>query len=1048
MSASSSTPGTNPPHPSLHGNPMQQLRPLSLPAHTGLNSHSQQFQHITQQHESHIPQYYTQNGGSTPVSAGPGGSTYSPGGSTPIGTYSQHHPHQQQQQQQQQPQTHPGTPTSAVSGGPHHYPGLAGVSSNEYGIGVGVAGGQGGVTTYPPFKRKAIRAAQACDACRARKAKCDEGRPSCGFCKETAIPCVYREVPPPKQDRTLLEILTRLGRIETLLDSQGAPAGNPPPPTYSGRGSIHQSDHGMAALASAATSVAPIIGTSSAQQLNQINSSASGNPARPSPVASYSSVGQSGNLVEQLLEEDDQLTIPYQHTTAAHKLLWWDSIRTLIDEVYAENEGYIMQAEEERGSMRIWGRGENAGSGSPFDENEDPEAAWGMAWDSNEGDWVDGSVRGYDMASEAAFDESEDGSQPKQNLRSSAGGLTSSGTLRLDHETVRAYLDSYLSNIHVLHPILDRGIISRTTKEFVNRVTPPAHYSSPSPFTGHDSSSPPSHPSLSRKPSIPNVTGKRKRSTSNAGQMQPGGPNSSNSGQGRLHPRTSSTSGPPPSRPQAKQRIPRTIHSALVLLVMALGSVCLHRQPIPGPLKPQPASSPKNSYSPSFAQSTAAGTSPPFVPTGTPPGYHTQQNSYLHSQMHPTYRPPQKLLRNVDIIPGLAYYAKATEILGALFGGNELENVQAGLLAGLYWGQLGRVLDSWKWISSASMGCQILVKMKLPQEKDQVRVDLIKRVFWSCMQLESDVLAELDLPPSGLSRLEDTMTLPNGICTKTSDPDVREDDPLMWLYYLAQIALRKLLNRVHTALYKQQIGRNALDTLHSLKIARELDFQLERWKNTLPMDLRWNESDEPSSDINAARLRAKYFGARYIIHRPFVYQVVHGYLMSGSLNYNNGSPSMSVSEVGGSREATPAGRRLNGTDDGKAPPTTSVSASSPSSSPDQSLEASCRKCLEAAVHSTTAFHAFSPSNHRPIITNVFGTAHAQFGNLLVLSAAYRSNELKHLVPSHILSSLFSKTIFFLRTLSPISAALRKDLQILENTAIKLDLKIDTFSTTW
>lgn len=40
--------------------------------------------------------------------------------------------------------------------------------------------------------------AKACDACRARKAKCDEGRPSCGFCKESQIPCVYREVPPPK----------------------------------------------------------------------------------------------------------------------------------------------------------------------------------------------------------------------------------------------------------------------------------------------------------------------------------------------------------------------------------------------------------------------------------------------------------------------------------------------------------------------------------------------------------------------------------------------------------------------------------------------------------------------------------------------------------------------------------------------------------------------------------------------------------------------------------------------------------------------------------
>ena len=47
-------------------------------------------------------------------------------------------------------------------------------------------------------KRKAQRAAQACDSCRNLKAKCDEGRPTCLSCKEKNVPCVYRD-PPPKQ---------------------------------------------------------------------------------------------------------------------------------------------------------------------------------------------------------------------------------------------------------------------------------------------------------------------------------------------------------------------------------------------------------------------------------------------------------------------------------------------------------------------------------------------------------------------------------------------------------------------------------------------------------------------------------------------------------------------------------------------------------------------------------------------------------------------------------------------------------------------------------
>jgi hypothetical protein len=47
-------------------------------------------------------------------------------------------------------------------------------------------------------KKKAQRAAQACDNCRTLKAKCDEGRPHCGSCKDKGTACVYRD-PPPKQ---------------------------------------------------------------------------------------------------------------------------------------------------------------------------------------------------------------------------------------------------------------------------------------------------------------------------------------------------------------------------------------------------------------------------------------------------------------------------------------------------------------------------------------------------------------------------------------------------------------------------------------------------------------------------------------------------------------------------------------------------------------------------------------------------------------------------------------------------------------------------------
>lgn len=37
----------------------------------------------------------------------------------------------------------------------------------------------------------------------------------------------------------------------------------------------------------------------------------------------------------------------------------------------------------------------------------------------------------------------------------------------------------------------------------------------------------------------------------------------------------------------------------------------------------------------------------------------------------------------------------------------------------------------------------------------------------------------------------------------------------------------------------------------------------------------WNDSEPPHPDILAARLRAKYYGARYITTRPFLDYALH-----------------------------------------------------------------------------------------------------------------------------------------------------------------------------
>src|SRR5438067_1367089 len=39
--------------------------------------------------------------------------------------------------------------------------------------------------------------------------------------------------------------------------------------------------------------------------------------------------------------------------------------------------------------------------------------------------------------------------------------------------------------------------------------------------------------------------------------------------------------------------------------------------------------------------------------------------------------------------------------------------------------------------------------------------------------------------------------------------------------------------------------------------------------------LAWNDNDPPPEDINAARLRAKYYGCQYIVFRPLIHHLLH-----------------------------------------------------------------------------------------------------------------------------------------------------------------------------
>ncbi|KAM5435681.1 hypothetical protein McanMca71_006316 [Microsporum canis] len=824
-------------------------------------------------------------------------------------------------------------------------------------------------------QRRTTRAQQACDQCRARKAKCDEGRPSCSLCKESNSVCVYKDVPPHKHERSTQLVLDRLKQLDDRFNDML-------------KGQAEQ-DLKLEALIRA-QKMSPF-----SPKLEKKPEVAQKTPTpveqeRTSPQAAVTSEAPSGKHIKDehidLHIDDDELSIPIEHTTAAHKLLLWPSIQKLLPERI--DADYVMELEEERGPIRPYGRGEgedghdiNVYPLSPKLRSPSPR--------EDEGYQTRSPSTGYGTGLEI-YQSNPTLRVPKERQ---VGGLNASGVLNLDADVIEMHRQSYLQNMHILHPFLGQDSLNNMITNFIRTYSPQSK-TMPTPLASRADPASGVHRVQKRKRSI---------------DMTDGYPES---------PVSDSFS------PHGGHEIQRSLENAIVLLVLALGSICGYKGPIPGPVRHVQF----GPFTPVMGDHSIAVSNSP--PESMPFANHHRRFSTQSTHVGPD--PPD--VRNMDVIPGMAYYALASDILGNLHGGNDLALAQACLLAALYTGQLAHPFSSHGWIYQAARACQVLVR---PRKYDCMpegpRKDLICLVFWTCLQLESDILAELDLPASGISRLEGRMNFPRGVFAHTIPNEIYAPNTMMMMYYLVQIHLRKVLNRIHTDLYKaeKQGGEKAR---WSTKIQEALSFNLEQWRSGLPEYMRWEDSDPPAKDINTARMRGKYYGAKYLIHRPLLHHALHPMAPKPRNAVPAASPAQSTvsssqSQVSPSLSHVHQAERMERYTSDMGPP-----VRTPSNDPQPPLLSdlepkvfdACMVCINAAMNSTVAFDGVEG---RPIVTNIFGTAHAQFGNMLVLSATYTS-QLSALVDGEKLYALLNRTIKFLLQSKHISPTLRKDAEIL------------------
>ncbi|KAF2233497.1 hypothetical protein EV356DRAFT_503581 [Viridothelium virens] len=260
--------------------------------------------------------------------------------------------------------------------------------------------------------------------------------------------------------------------------------------------------------------------------------------------------------------------------------------------------------------------------------------------------------------------------------------------------------------------------------------------------------------------------------------------------------------------------------------------------------------------------------------------------------------------------PGLEIFNEALKRLGFVIAQCSIENIQATLLTSIYYESCGRHMDFRRLSVHASMSCQVYIRCA-PIDWSSPHGDLVRRNYWTCNLIENWYHLDLDLQQTGINDFEGEVSLPtfegSKDNTKQKNRNVEAERASIQLPFLAMIAMRQLTTSAHAAIHDAATSR-AESAEHyggpPIHVIAELSRQLENWRAVLPNALQWIDEERmvisgsrgttqpvlfsfnpPADgsrvnykyniDIVTAQLRARYYYARFIIYRPFVYKALH-----------------------------------------------------------------------------------------------------------------------------------------------------------------------------
>lgn len=246
--------------------------------------------------------------------------------------------------------------------------------------------------------------------------------------------------------------------------------------------------------------------------------------------------------------------------------------------------------------------------------------------------------------------------------------------------------------------------------------------------------------------------------------------------------------------------------------------------------------------------------------------------------------------------------------------------------------------EPWRWVTKKPSGQQIPGCLLVLLSAGEVSVEHGEEAN-PLTDNSSDILAELNLLPSGILQYEGLLPYPN---MTMLHQELKFPEEVMNSYG-AQLYLRKRLNEISGQLYNPKYRLNIEDRLSVTAGIQTIFENQSLWAASYAFDT----NAPPAEDILSARLRAKFWGANVITYRPYVENIM-------GFSHARKHP-----------------------EEYREKAFSSLSVPSDITTPsdlDPIIVEHAKKGVRAVIKSTEAFHGLK--DKRFIITNVFGTAHA------------------------------------------------------------------------